>query len=46
MGFDIEKLVKNVSKIKLKGGVFEKASRVIIVVSICIFGIAVFLGNI
>ena len=46
MNIDIGKLVQNVSQIKLKGGVFEKASRVIMVVSICIFGIAVFLGNI
>ena len=46
MNIDIGKLVKNVSQIKLKGGVFEKASRVIIVVSISIFGIAVLLGNI
>ncbi len=46
MNIDIGKLVKNVSQIKLKGGVFEKASRVIIVVSVCIFGIAALLGNI
>jgi hypothetical protein len=46
MNIDIEKLVKNVSQIKLKGGIFEKASVVIIVVSICLFGIAVSTGNI
>ena len=46
MNIDIGKLVKNVSQIKLKGGVFEKASRVIIIVSVCIFGIAALIGNI
>lgn len=46
MNIDIGKMIKNVSQIKLKGGVFEKASRVIIIVSVCIFGIAALLGNI
>lgn len=43
---DIGKLVKNVSQIKLKGGVFEKASIVIIVVSVCISVISVSSGDI
>jgi hypothetical protein len=46
MNIDFGKMVKNVSQVKLKGGVFEKASRVIIIVSVCIFGIAALLGNI
>lgn len=46
MNVDIGKLIKNVSRIKLKGGIFAKASVVIIVVALCIFGIAALTGNI
>lgn len=46
MNIDIGKFVKNVSQIRLKGGIFAKASIVIIVVSICLFGIAALTGNI
>ena len=46
MNLDIGKLINNVSRVKLKGGIFAKASLVIIIVSLCIFGIAATLGNI
>ena len=46
MGIDIGKLIKNVSQIKLKGGIFTKASIVIIIVSLCLFGIAFKTNNI
>lgn len=46
MNLDIGKIVKNVSQIRLKGEIFAKASIVIIVVSICLFGIAALTGNI
>jgi len=45
MNVDINKMIRNVSEVKLRGGLFAKASIVIIVVSLCIFGIAAFLGN-
>lgn len=46
MNVDIGKLINNVSQVRLKGGIFAKASVVIIIVSLCIFGIAATLGNI
>lgn len=46
MNVDIGKLINNVSQVKLKGGIFAKASIVIIIVAICMVGIAVPLGNI
>ncbi len=46
MSFDIGKLIKNVSRIKLKGGIFSKASTVLIVIAVCIFGIAALTRNI
>jgi hypothetical protein len=45
MNIDVGKLIKNVSQIKLKGGIFSKASTVIIVISICIFAIAALTKN-
>jgi membrane protein implicated in regulation of membrane protease activity len=45
MNFDIGKAIKNVSQIKLKGGIFQKASIVIIVISLCLFGVAALAGN-
>lgn len=45
MNVDVGKLIENVSQIKLKGGIFSKASTVLIVISVCIFGIAALTGN-
>ena len=45
MNVDINKLIRNVSQVKLQGGLFAKASIVIIVVSICLFGIAAIASN-
>jgi membrane protein implicated in regulation of membrane protease activity len=46
MNVDIGKLINNVSQVKLKGGIFAKASIVIIIVAICMVAIAVPLGNV
>lgn len=46
MSFDVGKLIENVSRIKLKGGIFSKASTVLIVVSVCILVIALIARNI
>ncbi len=46
MNIDVGKLIENVSKIRLKGGIFTKASTVLIVVAVSIFGIAALAGNI
>ena len=46
MDFDIGKIFEQISKLKLKGGIFQKASIVVIVISICIFIMAILIGNI
>ncbi|MFA6151245.1 MAG: hypothetical protein WC716_07995 [Chitinophagaceae bacterium] len=46
MDTDFSKLIQNVSKVKLQGGIFAKASIVLIIVSICIASIAALAGNI
>ena len=46
MNVDINKMIRNVSQVKLQGGLFAKASLVIIVVSLCLFGVAALTGNI
>lgn len=46
MNLDINKLIRNVSQVKLQGGLFAKASIVIIIVSLCLFGIAALTGNV
>ena len=46
MSIDVGKLIENVSKVKLKGGIFSKASTVLMVVSICILAIALLTRNI
>lgn len=46
MDFDIGKLVNNVSKVTLKGGIFAKTCTVLIMVSISMFGISYFAKNI
>jgi len=46
MDLDIDKLVSNVSKITLKGGIFAKTCTVLIIVSLSFFGISYFAKNI
>lgn len=46
MDMDFSKMIQNVSKVKLQGGIFAKASIVLIVISICISSIAGLTGNI
>jgi hypothetical protein len=46
MNVDINQLIKNVSEVKLKGGIFATASWVVIVVSICLFAVAALAGNV
>lgn len=45
MGFDLEKALEKVSAVKLPGGVVGKVSLVLIVLSICIGGLAAFSKN-
>ncbi len=45
MNIDVGKLIANVSQIKLKGGIFTKASTLLIIACICIFGIAAITRN-
>ncbi|MFA6198128.1 MAG: hypothetical protein WC734_03175 [Patescibacteria group bacterium] len=45
MDYDISKLIKTATGIKLKGGIFTKVCVVIIIVSLCIFGIAIRANN-
>jgi hypothetical protein len=42
---DFNQLISNVSKVKLQGGIFAKASAVVIIISICIASIATIAGN-
>jgi hypothetical protein len=45
MDFDLDKVLQKVSSIKLPGGVVGKVCAVLIVVSVCILGIAVVAKN-
>jgi len=46
MEIDIGKLINNVSKVTLKGGLFAKACTVLIIVAVSLFGISYFAKNV
>ncbi|NSL89336.1 hypothetical protein ECE50_021015 [Chitinophaga sp. Mgbs1] len=45
MNFDLNKLIRNVSKVKLSGGVFGKTCQVIIIIALCFVAIAFIAKN-
>ena len=46
MDIDIGKMINNVSKVALKGGIFAKTCTVLIVAALALFGISYFANNV